>query len=264
MNMNLDEKIKKLCDEGNECEKLKKYDLAIKHFNEALEIIEKNELEYDEGWFYIAIGEQYFLKKDLENSLKYYEKANNHPLYLYNWFVISRIANILRDSGKYLEAREKYILALKYVKEQEMNKNQTNDYMSHSSEILWELKINEIKLGKDISKKINEYLMRNEIKFKKIKYLKTYQNDKKIYYISTFKNGLFDKEKMIIFDGKDLAVNEKYNKKTEKQDVISLLKLDKNINFKVIDLSVIAGKKFEIEEYKRYGKIIDNDIVELI
>lgn len=69
---------------------------------------------------------------------------------------------------------------------------------------------------------------------------------------------------MIIFDGKDFVFNEKYDIKTEKQDAISLLKLDKNINFRVIDLSVIAGKEFEFSEYIRYGKAIDNDIVKLI
>lgn len=141
--MSLDEKIKKLCEDGNKCEKLKQYDLAIKKFTEALEIVEKSELKYDEGWFYIAIGEQYFFKKDLENSLKYYQMANNHPLYLYSWFVTCRIADILRDSGKYLEAREKYILALSYIKEQEMGKKHINDYMSHSSKVLCELANNE-------------------------------------------------------------------------------------------------------------------------
>lgn len=268
--MDLDEQIKKLCEEGNKHERAKKYDLAIEKFKKALEIaekletIEKNDIRYDKGWFYIAIGEQYFLKKDLEASLKYYQMANKHPFHICDWFVICRIADILRESEKYLEAREKYILALKYIKELETEKDQINSYMSHSSQVLRELENNEIKLGFTIKEKINEYLTQNNIKFKKIGYLKTYETDKKIYYISIFKNGLFDKGKMIIFDGENFVFNEKYNVKTEKQDVISLLKLDKNINFRVIDLPSISGKEFEISEYMRYGKYIDNDIVKLI
>lgn len=262
--MNLDEKIKILCEEGNKCEELKQYDLAINKFEEALDIVEKNELKYDEGWFYIAIGEQYYKKQDLENSLKYYQMANNHPIYINSWFVTYRIADILRDCGKYLEAREKYILALKYIKEQENNKNQINDYINHSFEVLRELRKNEEKLGETIKEKIVEYLTHNGIKFKKIKYLKTYENDKNIYYILTFKNSLFDKGKMIIFDGENFVFNEKYDKKTEKEDVIKLLKLEENTKFRVVSLSSIEGKEFETFEYKRDGKAIDNEVVEMI
>ena len=262
--MNLDEKIKILCEEGNKCEELKQYDLAINKFEEALDIVEKNELKYDEGWFYIAIGEQYFKKQDLENSLKYYQTAKKHPIYVNNWFVTYRIADILRDCGKYLEAREKYILALGYIKEQENNKNQINDYINHSYEVLRELCKNEEKLGETIKEKLVKYLTHNGIKFKKIKYLKTYENDKKIYYISTFKNGLFDKGKMIIFDGENFVFNEKYDKKTEKEDVIKLLKLEENTKFRVVSLSVIEGKEFETFEYKRDGKAVNNEVVEMI
>ena len=69
---------------------------------------------------------------------------------------------------------------------------------------------------------------------------------------------------MIIFDGENFVFNEKYNTKTEKQDVISLLKLEENMKFRVIALSSINAKEYETMEYKRYGKAVDNDIVELI
>ena len=69
---------------------------------------------------------------------------------------------------------------------------------------------------------------------------------------------------MIIFDGENFVFNEKYDKKTEKEDVIKLLKLEENTKFRVVSLSSIEGKEFETFEYKRDGKAVDNEVVEMI
>lgn len=262
--MNLDEKIAKLCEEGNELEKKKKYAEALKKFEDALKIVKGNELNYDIGWFYIAIGEQYYLQNDLKNALKYYEMAGKEKNYVNNWFIAFRIANILRDNGQCFDAREKYILALQYITESEKNTN-IRYYIDHTCEVLHEMGKSETKLGEPIKEKISKYLNENNIKFKKIRYIKTYEIDKKIYYIAEYKNGLFDKYKMIVFDGISFKSSDKYNYKTEKQDIINLFKLGENCKCRIVSLWNINGKEFEFSEYKMkgiYNIKTENDVVE--
>ncbi len=261
--MNLDEKITKLCEEGNELENTKKYDLAIEKFQEALKIVEDNKLEYDIGWFYIAIGEQYFKKQDLENALKYYEMANKQQKYINSWFTNYRIANILRDSEKLLEAREKYILSLKYIMETEKNEDKIQDYIKNSFEVLGQFYVNEERLSKTIEEKMSKYLNEKNEKFKKLKYLKTIELDKKVFYMGVYKNGLFDKNKLIVFDGKNFVLNNLYNDKTEKEDIISLFNLNGEQKIRIVSLDNIKGKEYEFAEYKSGSKIPDdNNVVE--
>ncbi|MDD6796277.1 MAG: hypothetical protein PUE01_12880 [Clostridiaceae bacterium] len=105
-------KINNLCNEAQEYEEMNIFDLALKNYNEALELIpEEDNDEYDQLNLLIntSIGDITFNEKKYSEAMNWYYEAKDSGYGFNNPYVIFSIGKCFYEQGKMEKAKEYFI-----------------------------------------------------------------------------------------------------------------------------------------------------------
>lgn len=225
--------IDKLIEEGNILENEKKYDLAIEKFKLALNKSEGT--DYDIGWFYLVIAEQYLNKKDFASALKNYSLAEKDYKSKNKYFINYRKGDCLYQQKDYLNARLELLKSAIILKEEYKNDIKDTDYVNRMLDILKLLSKNEEACKENINKDVEQKLNRKYDKNIKVFCNGILFNDKVEYHIISYKRKLFGKNNVIIYSNDIVDDLENFGSIT-KEKLIKIMNLNINDNWNYLEI----------------------------
>jgi hypothetical protein len=235
--------LEKIITEGNELEENEKYDLALEKFNLALD--KAKGTDYDIGWIYVAIAEQYFYKKEYENSIKNLENAEKSYKSQNRYYINYQKGICFLRLGEHRKARLELLNSANVLKKEYENIKKNKDYINRMLDILKWLSKNEEdsrekivnateeELSKKYPKKINVFL--NGVIF----------NEDSEFYILAYKRKIFGKASLIIYSNGKIEHDIEAFGNITKDKLIETLDLNKNKNWKYLELMELNDLCFD-------------------
>lgn len=226
--------LEKIITEGNELEERREYDLALEKFKLALD--KANGTDYDLGWIYVAIAEQYFYKKDYEQALKNLDNAEKNYKSQNRYFISYRKGDCFLQLGEHLKARLELLNSANVLKKDNENIEKNMDYINQMLDILKLLSKNEEDCKEKIVNEIEEDLSKKYSKKIKVFFSGVIFDENSEFYIVTYKRKIFGKNNLVIYsNGKIEHDIENFGNLT-KDNVLEILNLNKNENWKFLEL----------------------------
>ena len=226
--------LEKIITEGNELEENEKYDLALEKFNLALD--KAKGTDYDIGWIYVAIAEQYFYKKEYENSLKNLENADKNYKSKNRYYINYQKGNCFLQLGEHLKARLELLNSANVLKKESESIEKNTDYINQMLDILKLLSKNEEDSREKVVNTTEEELSKKYSKKIKVFLNGVIFNENSEFYILTYKRKISGKDNLAIYcNGKIEHDIEAFGNIT-KDKLIETLDLNKNENWKYLEL----------------------------
>jgi len=107
------------------------YDLALKQYNLALDLVPSPKIDWEAStWLYTAIGDTYFSKKFFEKALNALYEALNCPKGIGNPFIYLRLGQSLFELND-IEKSEEYLMSAYMLEGKKIFKGENKKYIKH-------------------------------------------------------------------------------------------------------------------------------------
>ena len=227
--------LEKIIVEGKEFEESRKYDLALEKFKLALD--KAKETDYDIGRIYDAISAQYFYKKNYRKALNNLAKVEKYYKGQNRYYISYQKGYCFIQLGEHLKARLELLNSANVLKKEYENVVKNTDYINQMLDILKLLFKNEKDCKEKIVNVIEEEFSKKYSKKIKLFFRGVIFDESSEFYIVTFKKKIFGKDNLVIYSNGRIEYNIESFGHITKDKVLKALNLNKNKNWKYIELA---------------------------